>query len=652
MFTIASLSKSFGACRRKLWGLACLAALSAGGLDMQTARADSYRTLTGPEIQRLFGGLEEAAFPSEGTGAETEDWVITFSGDGSWEAFTDGAEAQGSWDVKGDQQCVAIESSAAASLFDENFMFEGCFTVLVDAAQAKIAGDFYSLGKTQFVLMAGAFDAIARLNAGPARERPFVRKALPKLAEDTSQAAAAEKRLLVLERQQREAEARQRQEAEARAAPSSIGTNYWRGLALERQQREAEARQRQEAEARARQEAADRQRQEEEAQRAADERARKARETQKATTRQQQLEQERLAAEAKIKQLQLQLELERLRQQRVQTARQPAQGGNDMIPPTIQAASQLETRAARITIQGVAKDNVSLVRVELNGRRIETRDGRFSTDAAVAPGRNTMRITAFDAQGNKTEHAITVTRTRDVPDIAYGNYHALVIGINDYASLPKLKTAITDAETVAKTLEELYDYKVTLLKNPSRADIIDALDDLRGELDEEDNLLIYYAGHGWLDQQTGAGFWMPVNAKADRRSRWISNTTLTNALQALLAKHVMVVADSCYSGTLTRSIKVPQRNRAYLERMAEKRARVVLASGGLEPVADSGGGNHSVFAAQFLKALRGNEGVLDGSKLFESVRHNVVLNADQTPEYSDIRKAGHEGGDFLFVRKR
>ena len=618
MFTIASLSKSFGACRRKVWGLACLAALSAGGLDMQTARADSYRTLTGPEIQRLFGGLEEAAFPSEGTGAETEDWVITFSGDGSWEAFTDGAEAQGSWDVKGDQQCVAIESSAAASLFDENFMFEGCFTVLVDAVQAKIAGDFYSLGKTQFVLMAGAFDAIARLNAGPAQERPFVRKAPPKLAEDTSQAAAAEKRLLALERQQREAEARQRQEAEARA----------------------------------RQEAADRQRQEEEAQRAADERARKAHETQKATTRQQQLEQERLAAEAKIKQLQLQLELERLRQQRVQTARQPAQGGNDMIPPTIQAASQLETRAARITIQGVAKDNVSLVRVELDGRRIETRDGRFSTDAAVAPGRNTMRITAFDAQGNKTEHAITVTRTRDVPDIAYGNYHALVIGINDYASLPKLKTAITDAETVAKTLEELYDYKVTLLKNPSRADIIDALDDLRGELDEEDNLLIYYAGHGWLDQQTGAGFWMPVNAKADRRSRWISNTTLTNALQALLAKHVMVVADSCYSGTLTRSIKVPQRNRAYLERMAEKRARVVLASGGLEPVADSGAGNHSVFAAQFLKALRGNEGVLDGSKLFESVRHNVVLNADQTPEYSDIRKAGHEGGDFLFVRKR
>ena len=112
----------------------------------------------------------------------------------------------------------------------------------------------------------------------------------------------------------------------------------------------------------------------------------------------------------------------------------------------------------------------------------------------------------------------------------------------------------------------------------------------------------------------------------------------------------MVVVDSCFSGTLTRSIKIPERNKAYLERIAEKRARIVLSSGGLEPVSDSGGGKHSIFAAQFLKILKNNEGVLDGTQLFERVRHTVVLNADQTPEYSDIRRAGHEGGDFLFVR--
>ena len=251
----------------------------------------------------------------------------------------------------------------------------------------------------------------------------------------------------------------------------------------------------------------------------------------------------------------------------------------------------------------------------------------------------------------KNEGAVPVTRKRVIPDIAFGAYHAIVIGINDYKFLPKLKTAVVDARAIARMLIDSYGFTVHLLENPTRADVIDKFDELRSTLVEDDNLLIYYAGHGWLDEQSGRGYWLPVNARTDRRSRWLSNADLTDALQALFAKHVMIVADSCYSGTLTRSIKVPDRNPSYIQRIAEKRARVVLSSGGLEPVADSGGGEHSVFAAQFLKALRSNEAVLDGTQLFEKVRQTVVLNADQTPEYSDIRKAGHEGGDFLFVRK-
>lgn len=116
------------------------------------------------------------------------------------------------------------------------------------------------------------------------------------------------------------------------------------------------------------------------------------------------------------------------------------------------------------------------------------------------------------------------------------------------------------------------------------------------------------------------------------------------------ANHVMVVADSCYAGTLTRSLtEEPDRSNDYFRRMAEKRTRVVISSGGLEPVVDSGGGSHSVFAAQFIKVLEENRVVLDGTGLFETIRRAVVLNADQTPQYSDIRHAGHEGGDFLFV---
>ncbi len=79
----------------------------------------------------------------------------------------------------------------------------------------------------------------------------------------------------------------------------------------------------------------------------------------------------------------------------------------------------------------------------------------------------------------------------------------------------------------------------------------------------------------------------------------------------------------------------------------------MLASGGLEPVVDRGGrDNHSVFASAFTSALKENRGVMDGTQLFSKIRRPVMLNADQTPEYSDIRKAGHEGGEFLFVRRK
>ncbi|MFP6746891.1 MAG: SH3 domain-containing protein [Alphaproteobacteria bacterium] len=83
--------------------------------------------------------------------------------------------------------------------------------------------------------------------------------------------------------------------------------------------------------------------------------------------------------------------------------------------------------------------------------------------------------------------------------------------------------------------------------------------------------------------------------------------------------------------------------------MAKKRARTAIVSGGLEPVADTGRGGHSVFANAFLSVLRDNNDVLDGQSLFQRLRSRVVVNADQTPQYSTIRRARHEGGDFLFV---
>ncbi len=236
-------------------------------------------------------------------------------------------------------------------------------------------------------------------------------------------------------------------------------------------------------------------------------------------------------------------------------------------------------------------------------------------------------------------------------DVSFGDYHALVIGIDGYRALPRLRTAVNDARSVAKALKDDYGFKTRLLLDATRADILNALGEFRRELTPRDNLLIYYAGHGWLDEEADAGYWLPVDATRDSEVNWVPNASVTSAVKAIPAKHVLIVADSCYSGKLTRGLRITRRTRDYFARIAGKRARLELASGGLEPVADAGGeGRHSVFASAFLQALRENEGVMDGTQLFTRIRRPVMVNSDQAPEYADIRKAGHAGGDFLFVR--
>lgn len=243
----------------------------------------------------------------------------------------------------------------------------------------------------------------------------------------------------------------------------------------------------------------------------------------------------------------------------------------------------------------------------------------------------------------------------DVPyrAIDFGTYHALVIGNNEYRDIKKLHTAVSDAQAINALLQDKYGFKTRLLLNATRADILRALNDYRRRLGPRDNLLIYYAGHGWLDKDADQGYWLPVDATEQDPTNWISNGSITDSLRAMKAKHVLVIADSCYSGKLSRGINVRVKTKNYYEKISVKKARTVMASGGLEPVADEGGkGTHSVFASALIEALNENQGVIDTTLLFSQIRRPVMVNTDQTPEYSDIRKAGHDGGDFLFVRQK
>jgi hypothetical protein len=270
-------------------------------------------------------------------------------------------------------------------------------------------------------------------------------------------------------------------------------------------------------------------------------------------------------------------------------------------------------------------------------------------------------IESLHSRSNETARAADVTKEQNestktasplaiAPDLAFGDYYALVIGNNEYQFMPRLKSAIGDAMAVAEILQNKYGFNVESLYDAKREDILRALNQFRRNLKAHDNLLIYYAGHGWMDEMGDEGYWLPVDAEKNIETNWISNSHITTTLRAMAAKHVIIIADSCYSGKLTRGLNIKGNTSGYLGRIVEKKSRTVLSSGGLEPVLDSGGkGSHSVFASAFIDALTENQEIADATQIFSKIRRTVILNSYQLPEYGDIRHAGHDGGDFLFI---
>lgn len=296
-----------------------------------------------------------------------------------------------------------------------------------------------------------------------------------------------------------------------------------------------------------------------------------------------------------------------------------------------------------------AETPISVVAVDKSGHR-----------AAV----DFMLIPAMQKSQAEKAHASLAPTAPPTVEVEFGDYHALVIGNNEYLHMPNLSTAANDARAVGQVLRDKYRFKTEVLVNADRYSILSALNRYRENLTENDNLLIYYAGHGELDATNQRGHWLPVDAEPDSTANWISNVAITDILNVMSAKHILVVADSCYSGAMTRAslARLPagmtdDARVKWFKAMAKTRTRAVLTSGGVEPVLDAGGGEHSVFAKAFLEVLRTNDQILEGWRLYQAVREQVkraafAFRVDQDPQYAPIQYAGHEAGEFLFLPGR
>jgi len=248
-------------------------------------------------------------------------------------------------------------------------------------------------------------------------------------------------------------------------------------------------------------------------------------------------------------------------------------------------------------------------------------------------------------------------------DVDFGKYYALIIGNQDYETITDLDTSKNDAQVMAKLLTERYGFETKLLINADRITLMETINALNDNLTDKDNLLIYYAGHGSrvISNDNEVGYWLPVNAAAPPNDTfWVANQFISNHLNRIQAKRVLVIADSCYSGLLSNSPSYlflqndTDKQWDYIKYKLERRARLLMTSGGDKPVLDSGGGQHSVFSKMLIDTLKTNQQVLSAPALFSKIKPAIEQRAKQNnflqvPEFKTIREAGHEVGDFFFV---
>jgi len=272
--------------------------------------------------------------------------------------------------------------------------------------------------------------------------------------------------------------------------------------------------------------------------------------------------------------------------------------------------------------------------------------------------------TGFSSSDSRGLQTVTVPATAQPP---YRESWAAIIGIDDYQSWPKLRYATHDAEGVRDILVQKYNFKpdhvfLLLDKDATRQNILSLLGDKLGNPDlikREDRVVVFYAGHGAtrkLPSGRDLGYIIPVDADLfNYQGQAISMTNFQDISEAIPAKHLLFVMDSCYSGlALTRGGGMPA-SQNYLQEISRREARQMFTAGGTDQqVADNGPNGHSIFTWTLLQALDGRadlngDGVITASELAAYVSPAVSALSHQTPVFGNL--VGSEGGDFIFDLK-
>ena len=370
-------------------------------------------------------------------------------------------------------------------------------------------------------------------------------------------------------------------------------------------------------------------------------------------------------------------------------------GNKEEAPPNITEVKVVwDAGAGHYVITGQLAGDTRYPTLRLNGFWVWVEDdGRFTAPVLPLPGANSPDLQASAGNGQakitqmvtlppagtvvSSERQVELASLIDaegdlnlqlhIPDMpelemaagneapvarAPGRRIALLIANNEYqnvAAMPSLKTPRSDVNLLAGILRDRFGYDTKTVFDATKADIIRNVTTFGRQIREEDQLIVYYAGHGYSFYQSNIAFWLPVDASNTSVDEWISSAEISRLLHRTRAKQVLLVSDSCYSGSFADKIdeRLVEQD---LVRASNHRAVIAITAGGDEPVED--GTNNSPFAVALMDVLQTeSNNMTPVGDLFPTIKDKVEKISPQTPGFGAVTFAGYDpGSDFILTR--
>ncbi|MDH5400729.1 MAG: caspase family protein, partial [Cyclobacteriaceae bacterium] len=260
--------------------------------------------------------------------------------------------------------------------------------------------------------------------------------------------------------------------------------------------------------------------------------------------------------------------------------------------------------------------------------RVHNFDMMLDQPLVLKEGPNKITVLVKNARGKEVaeDRTVYVKLPEQLIVTSTRKDYALLFATDEYQEWTDLNNPLNDARTIGKELEENYGFEVELVENASKEEVLIKLREYaQKKFERDDQLFVFFAGHGHFDEVLRKGFLVAKDSKRKDESfmSYISHADLRETIDRIRNRHIFMAMDVCFGGTFDPLLALTgtrgmddgynQTKLEYINRKLEYQTRKYLTSGGKNYVSDGIPGQHSPFAHAFLNALRsygGNDGVL------------------------------------------